>query len=508
MPFHWFRLDAPRRSARLALPLLAALVVASTAVADVVHLKSGQKVEGKIIAETGDTIEVQTKFGSMKLDRANVTRIERMRLPKEELAKRVEDAGDDAVLLWQAVEYARENKLKAEIRPLLEKIVEVDPGHVDANKELGNIYFEGKWYSPEALEAEKAAHAERMKADGKVFYQGKWLKEDTVKRLEGYELYRGEWLKWKDIYLLEAEENMPAMLGESLPARASDHYILWSQLDESFQADVLTMLETGFRHFVATFQPNDVQLNMMTFYPTAVYVLPTSAMVETFAADDGYMVKLYNPPKDINERYLDATSFPIFFPRPLIVTSAGRHLRGGGSKNVSLMGFLSHFAGNVMVRRYKQGGKIPGWVEAGVTHYYEGALNGYQTLTCDEYVGFEHVQVWADGLETFPAWYKQMADPAFRASLPRLRDFKGKMVEELAARELVKSYFMVKWLMDSDPARLIEYLNRAYADPQRIRITIPEEQAFQEAFGVAPEALEEEFERWASSLTGEVPVEH
>ena len=61
----------------------------------------------------------------------------------------------------------------------------------------------------------------------------------------------------------------------------------------------------------------------MTFYPTAVYVLPSSSLVATFAEDNGYMVSLYNPPKDINSRYLDATSFPVFFPRPLIVTSSG-----------------------------------------------------------------------------------------------------------------------------------------------------------------------------------------
>lgn len=489
--------------------LLSMFVLAPASVADIVTLKNGKKIEGKITSDGGGNIEIQTKFGPMKVARGDVAKIERMRLPKEELAKMVEDAGEDAVLLWRTVEFAKKNKLKREVKAILEKVVAADPAHPDANKELGRIYYNGKWYSPEELDSAKSAEATKMEAEGRIFHEGKWLKKETVMRIRGFEEYKGEWLKWKDIYLLEAEEKMPEYLGVALEGRPSEHYILWSELDPGLQADVLDVLETGFQHFVSVFQPTAIELNMMTFYPTAVYVLPSSDLVATFAEDNGYMVSLYNPPKNINSRYLDATSFPVFFPRPLIVTSSGRHLKGGGDKATSLMGFLTHFSGNVMLRRFKRGGKIPGWVESGVTHFYEGLLNGHRTLTITDYVGYEHIEKWVMGLSDFKEWYSKIADPAFRRSLPRLGSFKGKFAEELTGQELCKAYFLVRWLMETEQRTptFIDYVRMAYDDPNKIRVTIPEDEAFKATFGVDAEVLEEEFEIWASRLPSNPPVD-
>lgn len=485
------------------------LAFPAPSLADVVHLKSGQKIEGKITSDGGDTVEIETKFGPMKVARSDVAKIERLQLPKDELKKMVEDAGNDAVLLWRTVDFAKKNKLTREVKAILEKVIKADPQHIEANKELGRIYYNGNWYSPEELDAAKDAETAKMKAEGRVFYDGQWMKEETAKKIQGYELYKGEWLKWKDIYLLEAADRMEGFLGVTLEGVPSEHYILWSDLDPVAQSEILSVLETGFQHFVAFFQPTDIELNMMTFYPTAVYVLPSSDLVAKFAEDNGYMVSLYNPPKDINARYLDAASFPVFFPRPPIVASSGRHLRGGGDKATSLIGFLSHYSGNVMLRRFKRGGKIPGWVESGVTHYYEGMLNGYRTLSIDEYTGYEHIEKWVMGLSDFKEWYAKFADPAFRSSLPRLGSFKGKFVEELTGRELCKAYFMVRWLMESEQRgpTFIDYVRMAYDDPNKIKVTIPEDEAFQRTFGVDPEVLEEEFEFWASRLPSTPPID-
>lgn len=497
----------PRVLARIAAASLLVAIAASTVRADVLHMKGGQKIEGKIVGETSSEIEIRTKFGTMKLAKSKIARIERMLLPKEEFEKRLREAGEDPVLLWQAAVFARENKLDEEYRRTLELVVKADPNHTEANKALGKVYYDGRWFTPEELDAHKQAEAERMRAEGKVFYKGRWVPEEYAKRSQGYELYKGEWLTHKEIYLLEAQEKLPSLVGISLDARTSEHYILWSDLEDDLEQDILDMLEAAFDHFVRTFQPNEVELNLMTFYPVAVYVFPDASYVSKFAEDGGYMVQVHNPPKGINERYLDASSFPVFFPRPLIVTSMGRHLKGGGSRATSLMGFLAHYNGNVLIRRFKRGGKIPGWVESGVTHYYEATLNGYQTLSITEYTGFEHVEKWKQGLDTFLLWYRKMADPTFRSGLPRFRDFKGKMVEELDGFELCKSYFMVRWLLETRTETFVEYVRMAYSDPHMIRVTIPEEEAFEKTFGVDPDVLEREFEAWISTQPPTPPVE-
>ena len=245
----------------------------------------------------------------------------------------------------------------------------------------------------------------------------------------------------------------------------------------------------------------------MDFYPIAVYVLPDPALVEKFVEPGGYMDELYNPPKGVNDRYLDATNFAIFFPRPLIVTSVGRHLRGGGSREASLLGFLTHYAGNVFVRRFKRGGKIPGWVESGISHYYEGRLNGFRTVSICEFTGYEHVEKWRSDLQTFKQWYAQIVRPEFRASLPRLASFADKPIEELDALELVKAYFLVSFLMEEKPEAFVTYVREAYREYGEPRRRISEAEAFETAFGGDREALEDEFERWAARLDPFPPVD-
>lgn len=482
--------------------LMAALLaagLAGSARADVIHMKGGQRIEGKIVDSDASSVIVETKFGRMTFERARIDRIEYQRLPKEELAHRRKAAGEDPQKLWEVARFALENDLKAEYREILEEVVRHDSQHSEANKALGRTYFDGEWFTPEGLKKYKDEIAEQKKAAGLVMHEGKWVKESTAKRLSGLEEYKGQWLSWKEIYTLQATEKMPELLGTTLEIRESDHYALRSELDEESQKEVLEVLEASWDHFNAMFQPTEKEQYIMGFYPVAVYVMPDPNLVTKFVEEGGYMKQLYNPPKGINERYLDASSFPVFFPRPLIVTSQGRHLKGGGSRLTSLIGFLTHYNGNLMIRRMRRGGAMPGWVEAGISHYYEGMMNGYRTLSITEYVGYEHVEKWDMNLQTFPQWYKKMTDPAFRQSLPKLAEIRPKIVEELDARDLVKGYFMVSWLLETHREEFVNYVRLAFSEKFALRVRVKEADAFQEAFKNSVEELEAEFEAWAAA---------
>ncbi|MFG0320137.1 MAG: hypothetical protein ACF8XB_22890 [Planctomycetota bacterium JB042] len=500
--------SSPFRLPLLAGFALAALVAAPASHADVIHMKSGQKIQGKIVQDDGSTLIVDTKFGRMTFERAKVERIELQRLPREEVTARMKAAADDAAAMFEVAKYAKEKRLEKEYREVLQAVVAIDPNHTEANEALGRVPYDGKWFTPEELEAYKADLADQMKARGRVLYKGKWIKEETAKRLQGYELYKGNWLKWPEIYTLQAEENMGPMLGVELEIRTSEHFALRSQLDEESQREILDVLEAGFAHFSEIFEPDEIEANIMDFYPIAVYVFPDPNYITTFVQPDGYMETLYNPPRGVNERYVDAHSFPIFFPRPLIVASEGRHLKSGGSRMVSLLGFLSHYAGNMYVRRFKRGGKIPGWVESGLSHYYEGLLNGYRTLSVTEYVGYEHVDKWGDKLGNFKQWYERMADAQFRSTLPRWSTFQDKIVEEIDAYEQVKSYFLVAFMLEKYPQEFVDYVRDAYREYGRPRRQIKEEEAFQSAFnGRTTAELEQEFEAWVATLGDHPPVD-
>lgn len=474
---------------------------------DIIHLKSGQQARGKIIESRATEIIVETKFGVMTFERSKIERIEYQRLPKEEVAARRIAAKGDAAALYEVALFAKEQKLDDEYLSLLEEVLKFDPRHIDANQLLGKIRYEGQWYTPEELEAEKQQVAEKMKAAGKAFYRGKWLREETVKRLKGFELYKGNWLPWKEIYTLQAQENMEPMLGVNLEIRTSDHFALRSELSEESQKELLDLLEAGFAHFSSYFKPDEIEANIMDFYPITIYVLPNANLVTKFVEPDGYMQKLYNPPRGVIERYVDANSFPIFFPRPLIVISEGRHNKGAKSRTTSMTGFISHYTGNLLVRRFKRGGMVPGWVECGLSHYYEGMLNGFQTLSITEYVGFDHIEKWDIKLQDFLAWYKQMVDPEFRKSLPPLSTLKSASVEEIEARGLVKCYFLATWLMETKPQAFVNYIRECFRERGEFRVRTKEADAFQQAFEMTPDEMDAEFEKWATSLEPHPPVD-
>ncbi|MFH0946561.1 MAG: hypothetical protein V2A76_15300 [Planctomycetota bacterium] len=474
--------------------------------ADIIHMKSGQKVEGKIVSDGASALVVETKFGRMSFDRSKIDRIEYQRLPVEEVRHRREAAGNDPVKLYEVALYAQEQKLTEEYRKILEEVLQYDSNHAAANAALGKTFYDGQWFTPEELDKHLNQLSEQMKARGKVLHEGKWVNEDTAKRLQGFELYKGQWLRWKEIYTLQSQEKMPELLGLTLKIRDSEHFTLRSNLDEETQKEILEVVEMAWDHFFEVFQPTEKEAYIMGFYPIPIYVLPDPNAVTKFVEPNGYMIQLYNPPKGINERYLDANSFPVFFPRPLIVTSEGRHLKGGGNRITSQIGFISHYTGNLLVRRFKRGGMVPGWVETGMSHYYEGMLNGYQTLSITEYVGYEHIEKWDMTLQTFPQWYTRMADPDFRRTLPSLKSIRGKIAEELNAFELVKAYFMTYWLMETRQKTFVDYIRAAFEEKFEIRVRTTEEEAFEQAFGVPCDELEAQFEEWAARLPPHPPT--
>ncbi len=62
----------------IGISLVAILVlVASTVYADVIHFKSGRKMEGKIIEETKDKITLKTDYATLTFDRDGIASIER-----------------------------------------------------------------------------------------------------------------------------------------------------------------------------------------------------------------------------------------------------------------------------------------------------------------------------------------------------------------------------------------------------------------------------------------------
>ena len=153
----------------ICLCLAAIAAVAGLAAADVVHLKSGGKVEGTILSRSEAEVVVQTAAGKVTLKAADVVRVEQKTTPfevyREMTAKVAADDADGhfALGLWCA-----DHKLSREAREEFQKAIAVDPNHKGARERLGYVLKDGKWMT----------FAEAKKADGFVRHGDKWVTEE------------------------------------------------------------------------------------------------------------------------------------------------------------------------------------------------------------------------------------------------------------------------------------------------------------------------------------------
>jgi hypothetical protein len=156
--------------------LIAGGFIASPLVADVVYKKDGGKVEGTIVASKSDddTLFLETSFGAVKLDRDEVLRIESATPAQKEYLRRKKVAPATADAQFELALWCLENKLASEYRLLLEKVIELDPNHLQARKRLGYVQQNGKWLSED----------EARSAEGLVKYRGKWVLPQERAQLE------------------------------------------------------------------------------------------------------------------------------------------------------------------------------------------------------------------------------------------------------------------------------------------------------------------------------------
>ncbi|MGE0709751.1 MAG: hypothetical protein AB7N76_21980 [Planctomycetota bacterium] len=86
--------------------LLALILVPGLAAADVLHLKNGRTLEGKVVSERGEAIGLEVQGGVLRVPRSSVARVERRAPPEEEYRARLkktdldDPAAVEALSLW------------------------------------------------------------------------------------------------------------------------------------------------------------------------------------------------------------------------------------------------------------------------------------------------------------------------------------------------------------------------------------------------------------------------
>ena len=158
--------------------LLLALLVGAAAAsqADVVFLKSGSKLEGRVVERSETSVEIDIGAGSLTLPMSSVDRIEEGRSPLDDFDERAGALSADDRDGWlQLARWASGEGLGAQSRWAYEHVLEIDPKDSEANRALGRIEIDGRWLTEE----------EAYRARGYVEFEGQWMtpvEQDAILR--------------------------------------------------------------------------------------------------------------------------------------------------------------------------------------------------------------------------------------------------------------------------------------------------------------------------------------
>ena len=137
-----------------------------TADADVLHLKTGGRLEGVLVAETPALLTIDVGVGRLSVPRASVSRIERKESALSQYRTRLAAmAPGDVTALADLARFAAANGLRSESRLMWTRVVALDPRHVEAHRGLGDVLVNGRFVDED----------EANRANGLVQFEGRWV---------------------------------------------------------------------------------------------------------------------------------------------------------------------------------------------------------------------------------------------------------------------------------------------------------------------------------------------
>jgi hypothetical protein len=157
--------------------LILTLLAAPPLAADIVHLKSGKLIEGKVHKDISrGTYTIETPLGTVVKPIRDVLRVEKAPLPATVFDRRFAKVDQEDVQdLAKLVAFCREKRLVPRKHKVCRLILEIDPNHEMARKELGYVVFENEWILDKELRKKRTEL-------GLVKHLGEWMSPEEKRR--------------------------------------------------------------------------------------------------------------------------------------------------------------------------------------------------------------------------------------------------------------------------------------------------------------------------------------
>jgi hypothetical protein len=510
----------PRGLPLLALTALAAALAGGRARslrADVVLLHDGARLEGKVVEESEEQVVIDTTFDGRKaVARALVKSVD-TRIPplRDQLTYRMGEASGDAARLWAVHDWAKQAGFKAELREILERIVQAAPQDARARKALGHVKVDGRWMTPDEQAAhEAAAHEAAMRAKGLVPYEGGWVTpEEKAAREKGLKRDGDEWITEEEWHRRRGEtlvDGAWVRVGEAEGKAYADeaskaarvtlahlwtpHFDVCHELDAALGERIGQGLEKAYAEARRVLRPEGDDLPETLAERQRVVLFKKAPAYARFAEWLGQRLKIEAQQPGWARAIQRQPAFWWVQDEPTVSVYQFPNI------DKTVVSNAVHNAALVLLTRYRMNFRFPSpWLREGFAYHLEMAALGY-TLTFTlgrgggtNQGGTDTAPPWADSEK----WKQALAGAVAAGTDPPLKRLAAMQPEELGYAELVKSWSVVDYLVRLDAAKF-----KAFVDGAKAARDEPEEEALTAAFGLGYRQLDEKWRAWVTGGFG------
>ncbi len=445
---------------------------------DVIHLREGGKVVGRILKENDSRVVILTSTGEITLSRERIRKIDHCPWAVDEFDKMWDqvDRKDEKALLelldW-CLDPDRAHELRSRVKRVARRIVRLDPDNAKARKVLGQVKYRGRWMSKgayRALRAEEKARAEEEARKAAAEAKARAEEKERLALIGGVPIARQV---AENAAADKAEEKrIRAELGLDYTVRSSRRISIKGVLDPT---QALNLLELGERicgtldkelGLPAAFSP----FRNAKFHRLHVFFIRRNQLADVL-------------------HYIDSTytHYPPDFLKFSIKRAGGVSADGDGCVGVQIQGdgndedVFCHYLGHAYVESL--GGNVGHWFTEGFAVYCSIRFHGNAVHFCT--TRSRYAQNGTEAKKAGASLVLAFRELQKRKGLPPVRSLFRKHMNRLDEADLAKCWGTVKLFM-SDPYRskFLKYLRRLpfvggkHAD------------ALRDVYGITPEELD------------------
>jgi hypothetical protein len=377
-----------------ALLALALLLLSGAALADVLVMKDGRRIEGTVTAQDATRVKITTSFGEFEFPLAQVERVEKGKTNAQDFDERWKAAksAEDFFALGQ---WAEQKKMRPEAKRAMKRVLELEPQHAGANTFFGKVQYKGEWLTPAERDTRAAADAEaemlakgfvRWKEQwvtpeeqahlekGEVLVEGKWIPFEAAQRKKGLELFGEQWLPRAEALARADAAKVEEVLKLPLSKALGEDALVVGDYPEDELAKIVAGLKKGREWFDGTYKaPPGIEMLGNRLAELYVWHKPEYYLdsVEHFAS------LTQSIPPHWGEAVQRAFGFVYW--DPLALSSA----RQWGRSDMDIEGHCYHHWGHLLANRLGYDGRLlPPWYEEGLASLMEFRTHGVNLVFC------------------------------------------------------------------------------------------------------------------------------